>query len=113
MIVTGKLGYHKFCVRWVSKMLTDQHKEQIMCRGQATYERRYVDKCKRNDVHSSSPKVEVYSVLESKNDTTVFQGEKLLILVDIMQGLSTIAAIVCYETVTKLRRAIQTRRRGK
>jgi hypothetical protein len=29
-IVTKKLGYHKFCARWVPKMLTDRHKEQRM-----------------------------------------------------------------------------------
>jgi hypothetical protein len=27
-IVTKKLGYHKFCARWVTKMLTDVHKTQ-------------------------------------------------------------------------------------
>ena len=29
-IVTKKLGYHKFCARWVPKMLTDVHKTQRM-----------------------------------------------------------------------------------
>ena len=29
-IATHKLGYHKFCARWVPKMLTDLHKGQRM-----------------------------------------------------------------------------------
>lgn len=29
-IVTQRLGYHKFCARWVPKMLTDHHKAQRM-----------------------------------------------------------------------------------
>lgn len=29
-IVTQQLGYHKFCARWVPKVLTDHHKEQRM-----------------------------------------------------------------------------------
>lgn len=29
-IVTQKLGYHKFCARWVPKILTEQHKVQRM-----------------------------------------------------------------------------------
>jgi hypothetical protein len=29
-IVTHKLGYHKFCARWVPKMFTDAHKTQRM-----------------------------------------------------------------------------------
>jgi len=28
VIVTQKLGYHKFCARWVPKVLTDHHKGQ-------------------------------------------------------------------------------------
>lgn len=29
-IVTKKLGYHKFCARWVPKLLTDDHKTKRM-----------------------------------------------------------------------------------
>uniref|UniRef100_A0A670YH07 Mos1 transposase HTH domain-containing protein n=1 Tax=Pseudonaja textilis TaxID=8673 RepID=A0A670YH07_PSETE len=29
-IVTQKLGYHKFCARWVPKILTENHKSQYM-----------------------------------------------------------------------------------
>jgi hypothetical protein len=29
-IVTERLGYHKFCARWVPKQLTDVHKAQKM-----------------------------------------------------------------------------------
>lgn len=27
-IVVGKLAYHKFCARWVPKILTEDHKKQ-------------------------------------------------------------------------------------
>src|SRR5215469_1487733 len=29
-IVTEKLGYHKFCARWVPKLLSEDHKKQHM-----------------------------------------------------------------------------------
>jgi len=29
-IVTEKLGYHKFCARWVLKLLSEDHKKQHM-----------------------------------------------------------------------------------
>jgi len=28
-IVTEKLGYHKFCARWVSKLLSEDHKKTV------------------------------------------------------------------------------------
>jgi hypothetical protein len=38
-IVTHKLGYHKFCARWVPKMLTDAHKMQRMASALTFLER--------------------------------------------------------------------------
>ena len=29
-VVTEKLGYHKFCARWVQKLLSEDHKKQRM-----------------------------------------------------------------------------------
>jgi hypothetical protein len=40
--VTKKLGYHKFCARWVPKILTDVHKTQRMASG-LTFLQRYYD----------------------------------------------------------------------
>ena len=41
-IVTDRLGYHKFCARWVPKQLTDLHKTQRM--GSAlTFLQRYLE----------------------------------------------------------------------
>jgi len=41
-IVTKELGYHKFCARWVPKMLTDVHKTQRMASA-LTFLQRYHD----------------------------------------------------------------------
>jgi transposase len=42
-IVTHKLGYHKFCARWVLKMLTDGHKTQRMASALTFLERYFKD----------------------------------------------------------------------
>lgn len=34
-IGTEKIGYHKFCKRWVPKMIIDQHKKRRMCSKRA------------------------------------------------------------------------------
>lgn len=139
-IVTEQLGYHKLCARWVPKMLTDQHKEQRMCSGRKFLDRYRQDgddlfshivtgdetwisytnaESKQQSMqwrHSSSPKPKKFKqspYSSRKMMATVFWDEKGVILVDFMERGSTITADVYCETLTKMKRAIQNRRRGK
>jgi len=139
-IVTEKLGYHKLCARWVPKMLTDQHKEQRMSSGRAFLDRYRQDgddlfshivtgdetwisytnaETKQQSMqwrHSSSPKSKKFKqspYSSRKMMATIFWDEKSVLLVDFMERGTTITADVYCEMLTKLRRAIQNRRRGK
>lgn len=38
-IITEKFGYHNLCAGWVSKMVTDEHKDQRICSGRAFLDR--------------------------------------------------------------------------
>jgi [histone H3]-lysine36 N-dimethyltransferase SETMAR len=139
-IVTEKLGYHKLCARWVPKMLTDQHKEQRMSSGREFLNRYRQDgddlfshivtgdetwisyinpETKQQSMqwrHSTSPKPKKFKqtpYTSRKMMATVFWDEKGVLLVDFMERGTTITADVYCETLNKLRRAIQNRRRGK
>ncbi|KAL4092199.1 hypothetical protein QTP88_026740 [Uroleucon formosanum] len=137
-IVTEKLGYHKLCARWVPKMLTYQHKEQRMSSGREFLNRYQQDgddlffhivtsdetwisyinpKSKQQSMqwrHSTSPKPKKFKqtpYTSRKMMATVFWDEKGVLLVDFMERGTTITADVYCETLNKLGRAIQNRRR--
>lgn len=137
-IVTKKLGYKKLCARWVPKMLTDDHKKNRM--GSAlTFLTRYADKgdefldsivtgdetwvyhhtpeSKRQSLqwrHTHSPKTKKFKTLISakKIMASVFWDRRGVLLVDFMPQGKTVTADAYCETLRRLRRAIQNKRRG-
>jgi hypothetical protein len=128
-IVTHKLGYHKFCARWVPKMLTDAHKMQRMASA-LTFLERY---CKDGNeflnhivtedetwvscvnvetkeqfkqwMHTHSPNKPrkfKQTLSARKLMATVFWDRKGVLLVDFMlQGTTTVSEVYC-ETLEKL-----------
>lgn len=139
-IVTENLAYRKLCARWVPKMLTDHHKEQRMSSGRKFLARYQQDgddlfshivtgdetwvsyanpETKLQSMqwrHSSSPKPKKFKQTQytsRKLMVTVFWDKDGVLLVDFMERGTTITADVYCETLKKLRRAIQNKRRGK
>lgn len=138
-IVSKSLGYHKFCARWVPKRLTDVHRMQRM--GSAlTFLQRYhdegndfLDKIVTGDetwvrfvnvetkeqskqwMHTHSPnkpKKFKQSYSDKKLMATVFWDRKGMLLTEFMEPGTTITSQTYCETLKKLRRAIQNKRRG-
>jgi histone-lysine N-methyltransferase SETMAR len=138
-IVTERLGYHKFCARWVPKQLTDVHKAQRM--GSAlTFLLRYreegdefLDKIVTGDetwvqivnaetkeqskqwMHTHSPnkpKKFKQTLSNRKIMATVFWDRKGILLTEFMAPGPTITSEVYCETLHKLRRSIQNKRCG-
>jgi len=139
-IVVGKLGYHKFCARWVPKLLTEDHKQQRLAaalnfleayekNGNQLLERivtgdetwvQYVNcETKRQSMewgHTNSPNKPTKCLPSwsgRKIMATVFWDIHGVILVDFLERGQTINAERYCETLRKLRRAIQNKRRGK
>lgn len=139
-IVTERLGYKKLCARWVPKMLTDGHKTRRMASalefleryhdegdnflksivtGDETWIQYDTPETKRQSqqwMHSNSPnkpKKFKQTFNNRKTMATVFWDQQGVLLVEFMQPGTTITAAVYCETLQRLRRAIQNKRRGK
>lgn len=137
-ILSDKLMFRKVCARWVPRMLTEDHKRQRMeasrefldryaeegeeflnsiVTGDETWVSHFTPETKRQSLewrHTTSPKPRKFKQVQSarKVMATVFWYRKGVLLVDFMPRGTTINAIAYCETLTKLRRAIQNRRRG-
>lgn len=137
-LVTEKLGYHKFCARWIPKLLTDEHKikrmssaidflsrydaegEEFLNRivtGDETWVAYVNVETKQQSMqwgHTGSPKPKKtrQSFSTRKIMVTVFWDAKGILLVDFMERGTTITSAVYCETLKRLRRAIQNKRRG-
>jgi len=138
-IVTEKLGYSKVCARWVPRMLTESHKEKRVecaqqflqqCRrnkeefldsivtGDETWVFHFTPENKQQSRewrHSTSPKPKKFKQTKSagKVMATVFWDRKGVLLIDFMPPGTTINSDRYCDTLKKLRRAIQNRRRGR
>lgn len=138
-ILTEKLGYHKCCARWVPRMLTAEHKEKRLdcarqflqkCKddkeglldsivtGDETWAFHFTPETKEKSKqwrHSWSPVTKKFKQTPSagKIMATVFWDRKGVLLIEFMTPGTTINADAYCETLKKLRRAIQNRRRGR
>lgn len=139
-IVTHKLGYHKFCARWVPKMLTDLHKGQRMgaaltfldayhthgdslldriVTGDETWVKHVNCETKLQSMewgHTSSPKKPkkfLQTLSARKIMATVFWDRQGVLLIDFLERGATINSDRYCQTLRKLRRAVQNKRRGK
>ncbi|XP_018564185.1 histone-lysine N-methyltransferase SETMAR-like [Anoplophora glabripennis] len=137
-IVTEKLKFRQLCRRWVPKILTEQHKTKRMgsalqsltrydeggeefltqiVTGDETWVSYDTPESKRQSMewrHTSSPaKVKPKQILTPrKMMCTVFWDWKGILLIDFLPRGQTIKADAYCETLRKLRRAIQNKRRG-
>jgi len=136
--VSSHLGYQKVCARWVSKMLTEEHKKQrVAClltflmryhkegdgmlshtvTGGETWVFHITPESKQHSLHwkhTGSPKREKFKQTFStrKIMCTVFWDRQGVHLVEFLpQGTPINSAVYC-EKLKKLRRAIQNKRRG-
>uniref|UniRef100_A0A670YLX0 Mariner Mos1 transposase n=1 Tax=Pseudonaja textilis TaxID=8673 RepID=A0A670YLX0_PSETE len=89
-IVTQKLGYHKFGARWVPKILTENHKNQRMAASLTFLETKL-----------------------QKIMASVFGDRQGVLLIDFLEHGATINSVRYCETLQKVRKAIQNKRRGK
>lgn len=139
-ILVDKLGYHKFCARWVPKILTEDHKKQRLAAaltfledydksgnhvidrivtGDETWVKHVNCETKRQSMewgHTHSPKKPrkcLQTLSARKIMATVFWDAQGVILVDFLERGQTINSERYCETLKKLRRAIQNKRRGK
>lgn len=138
-ILTEKLGYHKVCARWVPRMLTENHKQQrVVCAkqflqqcednkeefldsivtGDETWAFHFTPETKQQSRewrHSTSPKPKKFKQTQSagKVMTTVFWDRKGLLLIDFLPHGKTVNSDRYCNTLRKLRRVIQNRRRGR
>ncbi|GFW44767.1 histone-lysine N-methyltransferase SETMAR [Trichonephila clavipes] len=137
-IVTDKLKFHKLCARWVPKILTESHKTKRMSCALA-FLTRYHEGCvdflsqivtgdetwvsydtpesKRQSMEwrhtSSATRVKPKHIFTPRKIMcTVFWDSKGILLIDFLPRCQTINAAVYCETLRKLRRAIQNKRRG-
>ncbi|UYV71458.1 hypothetical protein LAZ67_8003324 [Cordylochernes scorpioides] len=137
-ILREHLGYSKVCAIWVPKMLTEDHKRQRVDAAQKfldchkTDEEEFLDSIVTGNVtwvhyttpetkeqskqwkHTSSPKPLKFkqTLSAGKLIATVFWDRKGLLLCDNMRRGTTINSDRYCETLKKLRRAIQNKRRG-
>lgn len=138
-ILSEILGYRKVCARWVPRMLTENHKQQrVDCSrhflrqygdkkeelldsivtGDETWAFHFTPETKQQSRewrHSTSPKPKKFKQTHSagKVMATVFWDRKGILLIDFMPPGTTINSDKYCDTLWKLRRAIQNRRRGK
>lgn len=138
-IVTEKLGYHKVCARWVPHMLTPDHKSQrVDCSREFLHEcannaEEFLDSIVTGDetwcyhftpetkeksrqwLHTTSPRAKKFKQTQSagKVMATVFWDRKGILLIDFLDPGTTINSDRYGESLKKLRRATQNRRRGK
>lgn len=138
-IVTEKLGYRKLCARWVPHMLTEDHKRQrVECAQEfleecAANKEEFLDSIVTGDEtwchhftpetkeqsrqwrHPTSPQTKKFKKTMSagKVMATVFWDRHGVLVVDFMEKGTTINAERYCQTLEKLRRAIQNRRRGR
>ncbi|KAJ4444150.1 hypothetical protein ANN_05939 [Periplaneta americana] len=121
-IVSQHLGYHKICARWVPRQLSDQHKTQRMASA-LTFLMRYhtdgdafLDQIVTGDEtwvsHNTQRPSANHTLSTQKVVATVFWDRKGVLLLDFMPKGTTINANRYCETLRKLRRAIQNKRRG-
>lgn len=138
-IVTEQLHYKKLCARWVPKMLTDSHKSfrmasaldfldryhkdgedllESIVTGDETWVQYYTPETKRQSqqwMHTNSPNKPTKFKQTFNNHkimATVFWDHKGVLLLEFMQPGTTINAESYCETLRRLRRAIQNKRRG-
>jgi len=137
-IVSGKVKFQKLCANWVLKMLTEEHKlkqqattldfmtqyneevENFLCHvvtGNETWVSHEDPKSKEQSMewrHTSSPTKMKFKQTTSTREVmcTVFWDRKGVLLVDFLTQGSTINASVCCNTLQKLHRLIQNKRRG-
>lgn len=138
-ILREKLGYHKVCARWVPHMLSEAHKlKRVQCAqdflneidnnsdefldsivtGDETWCHYVTPETKQQSrqwKHSESPKPKKFkqTLSAGKIMATVFWDRQGVLLVEFMPRGTTINSNTYCETLKKLRRAIQNRRRGK
>lgn len=138
-ILTEKLDYRKVCARWVPHMLSETHKEnRVKCAREflqqcAENTEEFLDSIVTGDEtwchyvtpetkqqskqwrHSDSPRPKKFkrTLSAGKVMATVFWDRKGVLLVDFMPTGTTINSERYCETLKKLRRAIQNRRRGR
>lgn len=139
-IVTQNLGYHKFCARWIPKILTENHKNQRMAAsltfldsyekdgdslldrivtGDETWVKHVNCETKLQSMewgHTTSPKKPrkcLQTLSARKIMATVFWDRKGVLLVDFLERGTTINSARYSQTLENLRRAIQNKRRGK
>lgn len=137
-ILTEHLGYSKVCARWVPKMLTADHQRQRVEAAQeflafhGTTEEEFLDSIVTGDetwVHYTTPETKVQSkqwkhpssprakkfkqiLSAGKIMASVFWDRKGVLLCEFLPRGTTINADRYCETLKKLRRAIQNKRRG-
>jgi hypothetical protein len=140
-IITARLVYHKFCARWVPKMLMGAHKKQRMVSALTLLERYYKNgdeflnhivwvtgdetwvssvnvetkEQSKQWMHTHSPNKpkKFKQMLPARNlMTTVFWDRKGILTVKFMQQRITITLQVYHKTLKKLRRAIQNKKHG-
>lgn len=138
-IVSEDLAYKKVCARWVPRILTDEHKQKRMgaaltflirydkdgeqflnhiVTGDETWISHITPESKRQSMewhHSRSPtkpKKAKQILSTRKVMATVFWDRKGVLLVDYMPRGETINAAAYCQTLHRLRRAIQNKRRG-
>ncbi|GBO24674.1 Histone-lysine N-methyltransferase SETMAR, partial [Araneus ventricosus] len=137
--VTGKLGYRKFCARWVPKMLTEIHKTSRMVAalkflsryhtggedflnrivtGDETWVAYVNADTKQQSMawgHTGSPtrlRKARQTLSARKLMVTVFWDAQGFLLIEFMTRGTTINSEVYCRTLKKLKRAIQNKRRG-
>ena len=136
--VTEKLEYGELCARCVPKMLTDDHKRKRMgsplkfltryaqegdeflesiVTGDETWGLHYTPVSRQQSLqwrHTHSPRTKKFktSISVKKNMASFFWERKGILLVDFMPPGATINASAYCDTLTRLRRAIQNKKRG-
>lgn len=137
-IVSENLQFHKLCSRWVPRLLTEEHqKKRMACSldfleryhdegdqllerivtGDETWVSHITPESKRQSMewrHTSSPvKVKAKQTISTRKVmATVFWDRHGVLLVDFLERRATINAETYCATLSKLRRAIQNKRRG-
>ena len=136
-IVSSHLGYRKVCARWVSKMLTEEHKKQrVACAliflmryhkegdnmfshivtGDEIWVSHIKPKSKQQSLnwkHTGLPKRKKYkqTISTRKIMCTIFWDRQGVLLVEFLPQGTTINSAVYCEMLKKLRHAIQNKRR--
>lgn len=137
-IVTECLGFRKICARWVPKELTNNHKENRMMTSldcltryeedgdefldrivtcDETWISHITPECKRDSMqwkHVTSPRVKKFKTVLSPKKVlaTVFWDRRGIIHVEYLKYGNTVNAAGYCETLKRVRRAIQNKRRG-